>query len=1124
MVYSKLELERTINSMSLAAEREILKKIHKLNLLRRQISEKKQQDDQIKQHKVAVTNLRDTLKVKRADISEMKVELSTVQTAVALGCEVKDLLGKKIDCPTDKIGSIIGKKGKNVQEIMATNNVDVQIGKDQGDIRLIGSSLESLDSVVARLEHAMTQTEKHVEISSSLYQYLTNGSITLLTQLRSRHPDAHIDMKSIKLDDIEKAKDRIRNVRIRGNPADIAALEQDLINIECITREIFISSRTSGLLVGKAGKNIDDLVKHHQVVIDVHRSTTKENAAKDVIVADESVKVTVRGPPTNVEAVLTIINNAVEENRDYEVSIPLDSIVRVVLLSNSGTGIQALQKLANEESKAHVQGTTSSSILLNVKGNDLVVKGKAKAVNYIMPFVNKEIEQIQSRTIKMNIDTLVIPVLIGKGGQGIKELLNGTSSVHIDIHTKDGEIEICGLVQSEVDKVVQATKSVIQNNQVQRLRLECDDTSSTNSFAVQFRNLIRSTFMKQIKELVVLVADDDAKEIALRGSQDNLMQASKLVQEFLDTNFMEELVVSTEDMSALLTGGKVSKIVDLTKSTGVNLSADKERNVVVAKGEKTKVVHSIQAVREFLYGSSNVAVLNIAVPHDDLMGVVIGKAGKTKADLQKKYPSVSIIVHRTDAAVTLRGDNHQVEQCHDDIMSLLFSANVTRTVKLTDENIIDSNSIKYIRRLGPLASVKVEVNTESKDVSFRGTRSDVHIAMALLKEYLAGMYESQWFLGATFFKKIYDVCSKSMQLNRIAEKSGAKIYLDEKYEVIVFSGTRETVKAAKKEIVSLFDFVLGASILKIDIPVAAFPMMGKSMFIHDVVAKTGTTIVADQDLSMILILSSKSEKLNEASVIINVKLEAVEKLIFVWQFNESEEWLVSLVIGKKGESIQKLRNETNCTIEVDSKERRMVVSAEDVNVVQIGKEIIDTFVSKARKECAIVNLSPLDTPAFIGKSGKNMKTFMERNNVKLELGKKGEDSTIRITGDEDQVASAKQAIIEWVANRVEVRKDAEGEILKHVRLKDIPVVIGKKGETIRRLEKEFGCKAKIDREALTITVIGGSSRKRLAFSEKIDDIIVENDDAKKIGNDREIEYLGEAVELSDETINNLLLD
>jgi KH domain len=1106
-VRRKLELERTINSMSLAAEREILKKIHKLNICRRQLCEKKQHDQQIKQHKVAVSTLRDTLKEKRSDISELKIELSTVQTAVALGCEVKDLLGKKMECPTDKIGTILGKKGKNVQEIMLANNVDVQIVKDQGDIHLIGSSLESLDAVVAELEKAMTTIEKSIEISSSLHHYLTAANITLLSTLRLRNPNTIIEIKRIKVDEL-KVEKGIRNVRVRGNPADLDAFESELMNIECVTKDVTVSSSVSGLLVGKAGKNIEEMVNEHQVAIDVYRPARKEDSAE---VGEGSAKVTICGPPPNVETVLAVIDIVVEANRDHEELISLESIVKAVLLQNNGAGIQSLQKAVNAETKNITEGTTSNSILINIKGKDLVVKGKAKVMDMALPCVNAEIERLTSMIVKMQLDELAVPALIGKGGQGIKKLTDGTTSVQLEIHAKLGEVEICGLKQNEVNKVVAATQSVIDSNQVQRIRLDCDDSSSTNSFSVQFRNLSRSVTMKQIKELVVLSADNDTKELAIRGTSEKLLQASRLIQEFLDSNFMEELVVSTEDISSLLTGGKTSKIAELTSSTGVNLSADKERNAIVGKGEKSKVLEAIQAVREFLYGSVNVIVRNIAMADEASMGVIIGKSGKSMADLRQKFPSVSIIVHRTDAAITLRGDTHQVEQCHDEIVSRLSIANITRKVDLTSDNIADASTTKFIKRLGPIATVKVDLNIEDGYVSFRGYRSDVHAALTALNENLTGVFECQWYIGSAGFRKFYGVCNKSNHLN---QQSGAKVYLNEKFEVIVISGTRETVKAAKNGMLTFFDFVFEATMSKLDIPAAAFPMMGTSAFTNKVVAATGVTLLADQDTSSILLFSTTRERLNEATLMINEKLDAVENLIIVWQFTESEEWMMSLFVGKKGERIRNLRKETNCTIEVNPKERRITLSASDKDVVTKGKEIVDNFVSKARKECASIHMSSIDLPAFIGKLGKNMKSFMEEHGVKLELVKKDGAGTLLINGSEGQVAAAQQAVFDWQANRVELRKEAEGEITKNMKPRDIPAIIGTKGETIRSVQKEFGCKVIIDRDALTYTVTGGSSMKRLALTKKLDSIVEQNDATKKMARGvtpEPIEYIGNVV-------------
>lgn len=140
-------------------------------------------------------------------------------------------------------------------------------------------------------------------------------------------------------------------------------------------------------------------------------------------------------------------------------------------------------------------------------------------------------------------------------------LLEGSTTVHIEIHSKLGEVEICGMEQSEVYKVTHSTRVLIDMNQVHRLRLECDNTSTTNSFAVQYINLARASIMKSIKELVAITAEYNTKELALCGSKENIVQSPKLVQDFLDANFMEELVISTEDVSALLTGGKAGKFV-----------------------------------------------------------------------------------------------------------------------------------------------------------------------------------------------------------------------------------------------------------------------------------------------------------------------------------------------------------------------------------------------------------------------------------------------------------------------------------------------------------------------------------------------------------------------------------
>jgi transcription antitermination factor NusA-like protein len=1083
-IHSKLELERTINSMSLAAEREILKQIHKLKIQRRQVAEFLAHDREIKEKKTTVTTLRESLKEQRTEISELKTELTTVNTAVELGCEVKDLLGKKIDCPVEKLGNVIGKKGKNLARLKTSTHVNVDIVRNQGDIRLIGT-LDSLDAAVSNLDKVIQQTEETLELPPGMHTYLTSAKITALSQLRERHSDVYFNISRSNGDEAAT-----NQVRVRGSAADIQAFKSDVHGMHLlVTTELQLTAREAGLLVGKAGATIAALVQSHQAAIEVKRPPKKDEAADP----EETTKVTISGPSDNVAAATAEIEAMVEANKDREAFVSVDPHVKAALLLNNGAGIQTLHKKANAATKKALGGVDATNsgasyVAVNFSNGGIAVKGKVKALESAMVVVTEEVSRIESMLITITVDPFVIPAMIGKGGQGVKDLKEGTKTVYLDLDREAGKIVVCGLEKDEIDKVIQAIEAAKADHHVQRLRLDCDDDSGTNSFSAQFRNFLRSAAMKDVKELVFMVADDAAKQLVLRGKPENVTKAASLVNEFLVLNFMEELIVSAEDLTALLTGGKKSKIVELAASTGVNLSTDRDRNALIAKGEKDKVVSAMKAVREFLYGSDDVAVSKIALASGELMGVVIGKGGKTKADLQEKFPSVSIIMHRTDAAITLRGQRQQVEQCHVEIMKLILSASIARTTDLSEKQLTDMNKTKFNRRIGQLVPVQVILSKEKSNITFRGSAADVQVALSLLKEHLEGVYESRMQLGTALFKKVKDACRNPVHLDRIEKQSHAKVSLDDKTEDIVFSGKRETVKQAKNALLTFFDFLFGPNMCRCNVPGPLFSMVGKPASLAEVAAMTGTQVIVDRDLSSILIFSSEADKGKEASTMINSKVAEVEKLVYVLQLDASEDWLVSNIIGKSGDSVKKLRKQSGCNIEVESKDRRVIVSANDAELVTKGKEILDKLVETSRRECVFIAISQQDLPAFVGRSGANIREFSKKHGVEVQI-MKNQGGAVRITGDEDKVAAAKSGVEEWLAGRAEAHKDAEGELTKRLKADQIPAVIGAKGATIRSLEREFECKIDIDRKTLTVTVQGGSTAKRTSLLEKIDKII-----------------------------------
>jgi len=1087
--------------MSLAEERALLKKIHKLKTMRQKVVDFESYDEEIKQKKTAVSTLRTQIQEQRVGISELQTELQTVNTALELGCDVKSLVGTKVACPTDKLGRVIGRKGQNVQQLRQTAHVDIV----QSDIRLVGTK-DSLEAAKSNLDRVIQQTEETVKVPVATHNYLTSSKISALAELYERHPGVRFQIS--RLADYRSGGSDL-TIRVRGLAADIQAFRTDLQSWELVQVELSLTSRESGLVVGKGGATIASLVEKHQTAIEVHKSD-KNGSVTTVILT---------GPMNQVAAARTDIETMCAANRDGEGTVAMHPYIKSVLLLNGGAGVNALHKQVNEATRKALAGSdggsSSSYVSVNLQDSGVAIKATPKALELARAMVKAELERIESLFVTIQVDPIVIPVMIGKRGQGVKALKGDTKTVNVEFDHSGGQVAVCGLQKEEVEKVAAAVEAIKADHFLERVRLDCDEDSKAYSFAAQLRNFLRAPVSKQVRDLVFMTSDDSLKQILLRGKPENVAKASALVHEFLAQNYAEELCVTPEDIRALLMGGKASKIVELAEQSGANLSTDRDRQVLMARGDKEKVTAALKAIREFLYGSNDVAVSKIELANDELMGVVIGKGGKHKNELQEKFGATSIIFHRSEAAITLRGPTKEVEDCRVEIMKLTVGARISRTTELTDKQVHDIQKSKFSRRVGQMVPVQVVFSAEKKNIVFKGSMVDVQEAQALLKEQLEGIRESRMRIGGALFRKLKDACSDPSHLDRIQIQSQAKVTLDNKTEEIVVAGKRQKVKLAKESLSNFLDFLLGPSFCRCELDEDVRSYVEKPSFLADIAVKSGAQVVLDRDLNAVLILSSKPEQVQEASDMFDAKLVEGRKLVYVLQLDRSEDWLVSSIIGKSGVSIKKLRKQTECNIDVDSDERKIVVSAQDAELVAKAKTMIDELVDKARKECVFVTIPEKDMPAFVGRSGTKICEFELVHGVDVQIMKKL-GPVIRITGDVDKVQNSQKAVEEWLTARDEARKEAESASeTKRLRRDQVPAVIGPKGSVIRSLEKEFDCRIEIDRKTSTVTVRGGSKDKRSAVLEKIDKIILE-DQQEKSGD--EVAGEGDLQELNPEEV------
>jgi len=222
-------------------------------------------------------------------------------------------------------------------------------------------------------------------------------------------------------------------------------------------------------------------------------------------------------------------------------------------------------------------------------------------------------------------------------------------------------------------------------------------------------------------------------------------------------------------------------------------------------------------------------------------------------------------------------------------------------------------------------------------------------------------------------------------------------------------------------------------------------------------------------------------------------------LVYVEKFDHSDAWLLSVIIGKGGATIQGFRKETSCNIDILKDEISLVISGESEDDVKKGKEVLHEITSKARKECMFIDLPETAMPAFIGKSGAHIKQLSAEHGIEIERLRKGPPK-IQIKGDELSVMAAADAVKSWL-NEWEVHNEG---VSFQVDETAIPAILGKGGSAISEIQRDHNVRINIDkrsgrhrhhldsdvltRVSRTISVRGGNHNSRTAAAEKIQQI------------------------------------
>uniref|UniRef100_A0A8C9WWZ4 Far upstream element (FUSE) binding protein 1 n=1 Tax=Sander lucioperca TaxID=283035 RepID=A0A8C9WWZ4_SANLU len=202
----------------------------------------------------------------------------------------------------------------------------------------------------------------------------------------------------------------------------------------------------------------------------------------------------------------------------------------------------------------------------------------------------------------------------------------------------------------------------------------------------------------------------------------------------------------------------------------------------------------------------------------------------------------------------------------------------------------------------------------------------------------------------------------------------------------------------------------------------------------------------------------------------------------IGQWSISEEFkvpdgMVGFIIGRGGEQISRLQQESGCKIQIapDSggMPDRSVTLTGGPESIQAAKRLLTEIVEKGRPAPAFnhndgpgMTVQEIMVPAskaglVIGKGGETIKSLQERAGVKMVMIQDGPQNTgadkpLRISGEPFKVQQAKEMVMELI--RDQGFREQRGEYGSRVPVPRfaVGIVIGRNGEMIKKIQNDTG--------------------------------------------------------------------
>ncbi|KAG9416415.1 hypothetical protein AC1031_000818 [Aphanomyces cochlioides] len=456
---------------------------------------------------------------------------------------------------------------------------------------------------------------------------------------------------------------------------------------------------------------------------------------------------------------------------------------------------------------------------------------------------------------------------------------------------------------------------------------------------------------------------------------------------------------------------------------------------------------------------TSLETISIEVPKDK-MGLVVGKGFAKLRQFEETYQVLLDV--ESGSQIVKCTSTHEKNTVFASVLDNIASASVHSVAVRPDTlKLLMIQKGKHFKALEAECFVKIDVNRAENLISFNSTADRVPVVERAIKVLTASNVTLD--VPQDVLPKL--IGKKGEVISKIMEDSGALLDIDRVVNTLRIIGPKESVQAAK---IAVENLIHEQGVLTVDVLATDATYFGNwdankfPVFVEYLMAdKAARLRELRKEALDCRLQANKSKQLFEAignrSQLEALK-EAIKTAVAAFQASivtiDVDSNCLSLIIGKKGAKIK--------SIEQESGGARVDITGNTVSILGTKEQmaaalaLVEDIV--ANNQRVVVQASSHLVPLLVANKRAKLVELETETKTTITLPPPGQSKKSKQQSNISITITGTTGAIEKAARLIEELNQAHQVVYIPLDKDEVTVVIGKKGETIHKLEVDTGCK------------------------------------------------------------------